>query len=353
MSDVYFRKAHPSQSRIGAVKDLVEKSGILSKIEKDDMVAIKLHVGELGNPYHVQPIIVRTLVDCIREKGGNPFLTDTTSYYVYKRHNALDHISTAIAHGFGYENVGAPFIVADGLGFSPGHLVQGHGVVKEVHMAEIFSEASFLLVFSHCKGHALTGFGGALKNVGMGCATKRTKFDQHRAVGYSIDEEKCIGCGKCNDACPLRLPQVVEGKAKMDSDRCMRCPMCRDSCPKGAITLVELTQLQKAVASVSAAVLGTFEKKAFLSAAMSISLHCDCMDAPGGLIAPDIGYFASTDPVAVDRAFLDAVGVETIRKAHGLDPEVILKEAERLGAGQDRVNLIPVGTKDLDTCACV
>lgn len=343
MADVYFKKAHPMKNRIVGVKELIETSGILSKIEKKDMVAIKLHVGEIANPYHVDPLLVRILVGCIRERGGDPFITDTTTYYEYKRHNALDHHRTAVMHGFGYESVSAPFIVADGLGFSAGIHLKGKGIIEDVYMAEIFAETDFVLVLSHCKGHPLTAFGGALKNVGMGCATKRSKLDQHRVVGYFFDSDKCVGCGICSDICPFHFPQIRNGKSLMDSPDCMRCPVCRDNCPEGAIMLTQITELQRAVASVSTAILEQFgQKVAFLNVATNISRFCDCLDAPGEIIAGDIGYFASTDPVAVDRAFLDAIGIDLLRNIHKIEPEVIIKEAERLGAGKDKVNLITV-----------
>ena len=340
MADVYCIKDDPLKNRYAAAKVLLDQSGVLGSIERGDLVAIKLNIGEIGSPYHVDPLLVRIIAGCIREKGGDPFMTDSTTYYVYKRHNALDYIRTATWQGFSHETVGAPFIVADGLGFSPGIPLRGKGLLREVYMAELFYETKFLFVLSHCKGHPLTSFGGALKNVGMGCVTKRTKLEQHRTVGYSLEQDSCTGCGKCGEVCPFHLPQVRDGKATMESPLCMRCQLCRDNCPQGAIKLTGVGELQKAVASASAAVLQTFGKKAaFFNVAMNISKYCDCTDAPGEIIAGNMGYFASLDPVAVDRAFVEAIGAHTLKKIHGIDPEIILKEAERLGAGEDRVEL--------------
>lgn len=343
MSDVHFLKAHPFKNRIAGIKSLLKASGILSSISKNDIVGVKLHVGEIGNPYHIDPLLVRTVIEAIKEKGGNPFITDTTSLYTYARHNAIDHHNTAISHGFGYESVGAPFIVADGLGNSPGVMLKTKegAIINEIFMAEIFSECQFLLAISHCKGHPMTAFGGAIKNLGMGCTTKRSKLDQHRVVGYSIDTDKCIGCGRCIEVCGWNIPVIKNGKAQNDSPQCMRCPICMLNCPEKAISLSDLEKLPKAVATAAATILEKFEgKSAFLNVGINISRFCDCMDAPGELISRDIGYFASTDPVAADRAFLNEAGAEIFKKANGIDPAIQLEEAERLGAGSNMFNLI-------------
>jgi uncharacterized protein len=341
MSAVHFIASHPLKNRIHAVKRLINESGILSTIKKGSIVAIKTHVGEIGNPYHVDPLIVRTVVQSIQEAGGDPFITDTTSYYVYARHNALSHHRTAVLHGFGFEAMGAPFIVADGLGRSAGLRVKGKGILSEVSMAEIFYECDFLFVLTHCKGHSMTGFGGALKNVGMGCTAKRSKLEQHRVVGYELDADKCVGCGRCTAICPWHFPRIVNGKAINDSPDCMRCPICQDGCPEKAIALEGVERLQRAVASAACTVLEGFAgRMAFLSVAMNISRYCDCFDSPGEIITKDIGYFASIDPVAIDRAFLDRAGVETFTALHGIDPQVILQEAEALGGGSAKYDLV-------------
>lgn len=343
MSDVYFYRLHPATSRLQGLRQLLEESGILSSIENGDLVAIKLHVGEIGNPYHVDPLLVRTVVDAVKESGGDPFLTDTTTYYLYERHNALQHHRTALAHGFGYEAVRAPFIVADGLGSSDGVRLPGLGIMPEAHIAALFLECDFLFFISHCKGHPLTGYGGAVKNVGMGCATKRTKLAEHRSANYMIDTEKCTGCGTCVEVCPYGYPRVVDGKARNESELCMCCPICRDSCPAGAIDLANLLNLQKAIAACCAIFLSAFgERRAFLNVATNISRQCDCFEAPGEIVHQDIGYFASLDPVAADRAFLDAVNPSLFHRLHNVDPRVQLEEAERLGIGENRVRLIEV-----------
>ncbi len=343
MADVYFKAHNPLVNRVEMVKEAIDRSGILSAVHKGDMVAVKLHIGEIGNPYHVDPLITRTVVQCIRARGGDPFITDTTSYYVYMRHNALDFHRTATAHGFVPEAVGAPFIVADGLGASPGVRLAGKGILKEVFMAELFAESAFLFVLSHCKGHSMTGFGGALKNIGMGCVTKRTKLAAHRVVDYSIDRERCTGCGKCHEVCPWHFPEIVDGKAVNDSPHCMRCPICQDHCPAGAIKLGNVEKLQHAVAGAACSVLSLFKgKTAFLNVATGISRYCDCFDAPGDILVKDTGYFASNDGVAADMAFLQKVGPGPFREAHGVDPTVQIHEAERLGGGSTEVNLVEI-----------
>jgi uncharacterized protein len=344
LSAVHFIESHPLKNRIQGVKRLLRESGILSSVRKGSLVAIKTHIGEIGNPYHVDSLIMRTVVQSIQEAGGDPFITDTCSYYVYARHSALSHYRTAVLHGFGYEAMGAPFIVADGLGNSPGIRLKGKGMLGEVSMAEIFFECDFLFVLSHCKGHSMTGFGGALKNVGMGCTTKRSKLEQHRVVGYELDASRCIGCGRCTEVCPWHFPRIVDKKAINDSPGCMRCPICQDHCPEKAIRLQGVENLQKAVASAASTILEGFEgRRAFLSVATNISRYCDCFDSPGEIVTRDIGYFASIDPVAIDSAFLDRAGAGTFTSLHGIDPRVMAEEAEALGLGSRTYELVTLG----------
>ncbi|MFW6178720.1 MAG: DUF362 domain-containing protein, partial [Desulfohalobiaceae bacterium] len=156
---------------------LYTESGILDVVQKGDAVAIKLHVGELGNPNYVRPFFVKQILDMVQEKGGRPFLTDTSTLYPLLRTNALEHMQTAVANGFGF----APFIVADGLKSENKVSVPSRdtSLLSEVEVAGAVHQADAMIVVSHVKGHPLTGFGGAVKNLAMGCVSKKSKLDQH------------------------------------------------------------------------------------------------------------------------------------------------------------------------------
>jgi uncharacterized protein len=298
-------------------------------IEKDDLVAIKLHVGELGNPYYVQPFFVHEIVRRVKEKGGKPFLTDSNTLYMAQRHNAYDHMQTALINGFNL----APFIVADGLRSENYQTVKTKGVLDEIEVSGAIVQADAMIVVSHCKGHELSGFGGAIKNLGMGCTPAAGKLRQHRAVGLEIDLAKCVGCGKCKEACALSLPDIIEGKAHNTSALCMRCPMCVASCPMNAIRFTNKQNLCRALASAAYGVLSTFKPKkvSYVSFAKEITQGCDCLSTPGPTVQKDVGIFASDSPVSIDAAFLQSVDIGVFNEAAEVDCSVQVSEAKTLG----------------------
>ena len=210
---------------------LYEAAGTFDCVEKGDLVAVKVHVGEIGNPFHVQPAFVHEICRQVALRGGKPFITDSNTLYLANRHNAVDHMQTAATHGLHM----APFIVADGLKSENYRTVKTKGVLSEIQVAGAIAEADAMIVVSHCKGHELSGFGGAIKNLGMGGTSSAGKLQQHRSIGIEIDLDKCVGCGKCRDACAFHIPDIIEGKAHNRSSQCMRCPVCIDACPMDAI----------------------------------------------------------------------------------------------------------------------
>jgi hypothetical protein len=312
---------------------LYEAAGTFGCVSEGDLVAVKLHVGELGNPHFVPPFFVYRIVQAIKDAGGKPFLTDSNTYYHGRRANAVGHMENAFLHGYG----GAPFIAADGLRGENYRLVKTKGAIGGVEVSGAVAEADAMVVVSHCKGHALTGFGGAIKNLGMGCTNAAGKLRQHRTVGLSIDREKCVGCGACRRACELTLPEIVDMKARNDSAECMRCPACRDACPVGAITLDNLENLSKALASAAYGVLSTFGKGkvTYVSFAKDITQFCDCLPCPGKVVMDDIGIFAADSPVSIDAAFLGMADYQQFNQAYGIDCFEQVREAKRLGIRGD------------------
>jgi uncharacterized protein len=308
---------------------LYDKAGTFDCIEKDDLVAIKLHVGELGNPYYVQPFFVHDIIRRVKEAGGKPFLTDSNTYYHAQRNNAYDHMNTALMNGFNM----TPFIVADGLKSESYSVVPTKGILGEIEVSGAIAEADAMIVVSHCKGHELAGFGGAIKNLGMGCTPWAGKLRQHRVVGLEIDQSKCVGCGKCRENCPLELPEIIEGKAHNTSAECMRCPMCKQDCPMQAISFTHKENLSRALASAAVGVLSTFKPKkvSYVNFAKNITQFCDCLTAPGDILMKDVGIFAADSPVSIDAAFLRSVDYKVFNEASHVDCMIQVKEAKALG----------------------
>ena len=318
-----------SRNLLEETNRLYDKAGTFDCIGKGDLVAVKLHVGELGNPYYVQPVFIHDIVRRVKEAGGKPFLTDSNTAYHAQRNNAYDHISTALMNGFNL----APFIVADGLKGENFRLVKTRGILNEIEVSGAIAEADAMVVVSHCKGHELSGFGGAIKNLAMGCSPSEGKIRQHRTIGLEINASKCVGCGKCKEACPTALPEIIEGKARNTSSSCMRCPICIDACPMEAIRFLDKENLSKALASAAFGVLSTFKpnKVSYISFAKDITQYCDCLANPGEIIIKDVGIFASNSPVSIDAAFLHSIDYKKLNDASDVNCLVQVKEAKALG----------------------
>jgi len=326
---VYFVPWDADQNLLLEAERLYEKAKTFSGIEKGDLVAVKLHVGELGNPCYVQPFFVHHIIQKIKEVGGKPFLTDSNTYYSARRHNAYDHFQTALMNGFNM----APFIAADGLRSENSRVVKTRGVLSEIQVSGAIAEADAMIVISHCKGHDLSGFGGAIKNLAMGCTSRAGKLQQHRSIGIEIDHTKCTGCGTCKTACPDNLPEIINKKAHITSPLCMRCPACKSECPTNAIHYVNQENLCKALASAALGVLKTFKphKVSYVNFAKDITQHCDCVPSPGNPILPDIGIFAANSPVSIDAAFLNKTNYPLLNKLSNVDCMTQITEAINIG----------------------
>jgi uncharacterized Fe-S center protein len=236
---------------------------------------------------------------------------------------------TALMNGFNM----APFIVADGLKSENYRTIPTKGILKEIEVSGAIAEADAMIVVSHDKGHELSGFGGAIKNLGMGCTPRAGKLRQHRTVGLEIDESKCIGCGKCKEICEMSLPEIIEGKARNTSPLCMRCPMCKHGCPMEAISFTHQENICRALASAAYGVLSTFKanKVSYVSFAKDITPYCDCLPNPGEAVMKDVGIFASNSPVSIDAAFLGMIDYKVFNDASHVDCMLQVQEAKDLG----------------------
>jgi len=333
---------------------LCRESGILDLIARNASVAVKLHMGELGNITYIRPAFVRRVVDLVKGVGGRPFVTDTTALYPGSRDSESKYLSTAAFNGFVEQSVGAPVVIADGDGYEGvtvklSTVVQGCGLT-EVKVGLKVYQADFLLVVSHFKGHMLTGFGGAVKNLGMGCVTKESKREQHSSNAPILDDPRCNGCGTCAEVCPTGAIAMQNGRPVRDPEKCIYCSTCLFECPSGALFwgADNKKRLQVYLAHAASAVMSRFSgKAAFINLVQDVTPNCDCAAPAGERIVPDIGVLASRDPVAIDKASSDLIDrapvvltstplvpPDRMGKLNQTDSLVQLNVAQRLGMGR-------------------
>ncbi len=275
-------------------------------------VAIKLHFGEPGNLAFLRPNWAKVVVNLVKDKGGKPFLTDCNTLYVGGRKNALDHIESAYQNGFNPYNTGCHIIIADGLkGNDEVEVpVEGGEYVKSAKIGRAVMDADVFISLSHFKGHEQAGMGGTLKNIGMGCGSRAGKMEQHNAGKPFVKAKKCIGCGNCAKICAHGAPTKGEdGKYSIDEAKCVGCARCIAVCPRDAVATrfdEAPVVLNRKIAEYTKAVVDG--RPCFhISLVMDVSPNCDCHSENDTPISPNVGMFASFDPVALDQACADAV----------------------------------------------
>ena len=294
---------------------LIGKAGLSDSVKKRDLVAVKLHFGEKGNTAFIKPLFVRKVVKEIKKIGGKPFLTDTNTLYSGTRSDAQSHINTAIENGFACCVTMAPIIIADGLrGRSEIAEIINEKNFKEVFIGQEIQRADAIVSLSHFKGHMLSGFGGTIKNIGMGCASRRGKLAQHSTLCPAIKKKKCIGCGECQSHCSQNAISLKDEKAKIDTNLCIGCGECIVICANGAIE-VKWNQsipvfMENMVEYTKGVLKDKIGKLLFVNFLTDISPECDCLPYNDRPIVRDIGITASMDPVAIDQASVDLVNKE-------------------------------------------
>ena len=315
-SKVYFidfRSRTDEDNKINKVKKLFEAAKFDSLMNEDELVAVKLHFGEEGNDSYLSPVLIRQVVDKILAEGASPFITDTNTLYYGSRHNSPDHIKTAILHGFDFAVAGAPLIIADGLkgeNWLSIEIKQKH--FDKVKIAGDIESADCMLVMSHFKGHEMAGFGGAIKNLAMGCAAAPGKIEQHECV-KPIMMEGCKSCGSCIESCPENAIYLSEKGSEMDYDRCIACNNCIFACPESIIKL-NSNKMNEFIEKMTEYALGAVQSKkgkvGYMNFLMDITPDCDCLPWSDSPIVPDIGILISYDPVAIDSASYDLVNMQ-------------------------------------------
>ncbi len=339
----------------GAVCARLEKAlqqqNCFSFVEPKDMVAIKTHFGEENTKGYVRPLYFKMLGQLIKQAKGIPFLTETSTLYRGRRTNAVDHIEFAYEHGFTHEATGMPIIMGDGL-FGDDEIevkIPGNRYQK-VGIASSIVKAQALVLVSHFTGHLVAGFGAALKNLGMGCSSRKGKLAQHSTAQPAIKKDKCTACGQCLKWCPVNAISWQNEKAEINENICIGCGECLAVCRFDAVNYnwgETYDNIQEKIVEHAMGVTETKKGKGlYINFLNRITKDCDCMGLTKKITA-DIGVLISLDPVAVDAASLDLVekyaGKKLSQMAYDIPYKVQIEYARQLDYGNADYELIELG----------
>jgi len=330
-SIVYFTglRAGFDNSLLTKIERLAKAAGLEKIVREKSLAAVKVHFGERGNTAFIRPMLIRPVVDALVKAGARPFVTDTGTLYIGSRSNAVDHLNTAVLNGFAYPVIGAPLIIADGIDGRDEVAVEVNMKhFREVFIATAIVHADSLVSIAHFKLHDGSGIGGAIKNMGMGAASRKGKMAQHAGVAPQVNSKKCAGCGVCLEQCAhgavslleraknspaLPDPSAAPAKvSQIDPDLCVGCARCFHACPQQAISIDweykdkdHSKFIEKIVEYACGALKGKKKRSLFINFLTQISPACDCYPFADAPIVSDIGIAASTDPIAIDRACAD------------------------------------------------
>lgn len=299
------------------LKKLLKKAGIDKLDMEGKFVAIKLHFGELGNISYLRPNYAKAVADVVKELGGKPFLTDCNTMYPGSRKNAIEHLYCAWENGFTPLTVGCPIIIGDGLkGTDDIEVpVEGGEYVKNAKIGRAIMDADIFISMSHFKGHEMTGFGGAIKNIGMGCGSRAGKTEQHSSGQPTINEELCRGCKKCMAQCANNGLAYNPDTRKMSVNKtnCVGCGRCLGACNFDAINFenYHANKLLNCKMAEYAKAVVDGRPQFHISLIVDVSPNCDCHSENDVPILPNIGMFVSQDPLALDQACVDACQAAT------------------------------------------
>lgn len=323
--------------------------GMERQIEKDSFVAMKIHFGERGNTGFIKHQWLVNIINRIKNITSRGFLADSNTLYVSKRSNSIEHLLLAKEHGFTPENLGIPVIIADGLvGRDDEEIEVNLKWVKSAKVGSAFLHSDVLICLSHFTGHIQTGFGSAIKNLGMGCASRAGKLEQHSDVHPWVNPKLCNNCGTCFDYCPAQAIVQKDESAYIVEERCIGCGECLVVCNVGAVKFrwdSDSIRVQEKMSEYAFSLWQLFKSKiGFINFLLKITKDCDCMSGDQPAVIEDIGILGSLDPVAVDRASVDLVnrrsGKDLLRAGYDVDWSVQLKHGEQIGLGSQDYDLI-------------
>lgn len=366
-SKVYFTdfRCKVGTSQQMKLEKLLVKAGFDEIDFEGKFVAIKLHFGELGNLAYLRPNYAKTVADMVKARGGRPFLTDCNTLYVGSRKHALEHLDTAYVNGYSPFSTGCHVIIADGLKGSDDVEVPvvGGEYVKNAKIGRALMDADIVISLAHFKGHEQTGFGGALKNLGMGGGSRAGKMEMHASGKPVVAQEDCIGCGACDRICAHGAPIIVNKICTIDHDKCVGCGRCIAVCPKDAVRPGASDTFEKVGLKIAEYTKAVVDGRPHfcINIVRDVSPNCDCHGENDAPIVPDVGMFASFDPVAIDLACAEAVNKQPALPNcaltdggsahdhdhfHGAHPETswrsTIAHGVKIGLGSDQYELITV-----------
>lgn len=365
-SNVYFTnlRTTPNSNLLDKMERVAKRAGISNIPFKDQFVAIKIHFGEPGNLAFIRPNYVARLATLLRGMGAKPFLTDANTLYSGRRANAVDHLQSAAENGFNPLSAKCDVIIADGLkGTNYKEIPVNGEYCKAPKIGAAVADADIIISMNHFKGHEQSGFGGALKNLGMGCASVGGKLELHSASQPVVSKSNCVGCNICVKYCAHDAIHLGEDKkAVIDYDKCVGCGQCVALCQYSAAIMGDgdtSERLNYKIAEYTKAVL--LDKPHFhISFIMNVSPECDCWNHNDAALVPDIGIAASFDPVALDQACADLVtqapvlGGNRIADEHphehleGCDKFRLIHPDTNWKAGLEHAEKIGIGTRNYE-----
>lgn len=324
VSKVYYTDFHATanENLLQKLRRLIRTAGLGSFELQNRFAAIKIHFGEPGNLAYLRPNYAKAVADFVRDEGGIPFLTDCNTLYVGRRKNAVDHLDAAYENGFSPFSTGCQIIIGDGLKGTDEVLIPIDGdYVKEAKIGRAVMDADIFISLTHFKVHEGTGVGGALKNIGMGCGSRAGKMEMHSSGKPHVNQDLCIGCGSCVKNCAHEAIALEERKASICHAKCVGCGRCIGACPVDAVEPASDESneiLNRKIAEYSLAVVK--DRPHFhISLVCDVSPYCDCHAENDIPIVPNVGMFASLDPVALDMACSEMVNRQPVMPGSVLD----------------------------------
>jgi len=352
LSKVYFipaRREDGDEVLAEKAKKIFLGLGLKEQMDKKSFVALKIHFGEKGNTGFIKPRWLGKLITQVKSVTTRVFLTDSNTLYLGHRSNSVDHLLLAGEHGFTEETLGVPVIIADGLiGRDDAELEVDLPLVKKAKIASAILDSDLLICLSHFTGHVQSGIGGAIKNLGMGCASRAGKLEQHSDVKPWISPKSCTGCEVCLDHCPTRAIILEDEKAIIEDEKCIGCGECLVVCKAGAVKFrwdSDYALFQKKMSEYACSILKHFKGKiGFINFLLQVTKDCDCMAQNEPAVVEDIGILGSLDPVAVDKASVDLIirrsGKDVFRAGYDIDWSFQLEHGAKVGLGNLEYELI-------------
>ncbi len=324
-SKVYFTnlRAKPGENLLQKLEKLVKAAGIENIDFKNKFAAIKIHFGEPGNLAYLRPNYAKTVADVIKSLGGKVFLTDSNTLYVGRRKDGLEHMEAAYENGYNPFSTGCHIIIADGIKGLNETIVPIDGeYIKEAKIGAAIMDADIIISLSHFKGHEQAGFGGAIKNLGMGSGSRAGKMEMHSEGKPFVAAKRCVSCKKCLTICAHDAITFNEdNKAVINLEKCVGCGRCISICAFNAIKPDYKTSVEafngKMAEYAYAVVKG--RPHFHISLLIDVSPFCDCHAENDMPLIPDVGMFASFDPVAIDAACADIANKQPVIHGCAID----------------------------------